>query len=262
MLKQRILTALVLVLVLGGVLFGAPRIMAALVFALIAALGGWEWARLIGGGTVAGRVFPAVVFGLCLLLTQAPAMGVPLLALASAFWFLLVPFWFRSRWSFRADIVGWAIGLLVLLSTFVAMDDMHRGQGPVRLLAVMAIVWIADIAAYFCGRMFGRHKLAPSISPGKTWEGVAGAVVAVEVYGCLMLRIFEIDVVMPVAIFLLAVLTMVSVAGDLFESMLKRQAGMKDSSALLPGHGGILDRIDSLTATLPPVALFIALTSP
>ena len=121
----------------------------------------------------------------------------------------------------------------------------------------MAVVWVADIAAYFTGRAFGRRKLAPSISPGKTWEGAAGAAVAVLAFGFGILAMLGAELqggVAAIAVVLLA-WTAVSIVGDLFESLLKRQAGLKDSGNILPGHGGILDRIDSLTSTLPMVAL-------
>jgi phosphatidate cytidylyltransferase len=125
----------------------------------------------------------------------------------------------------------------------------------------MAMVWMADVAAYFAGRRFGRHKLAPSISPGKTWEGVAGAVVGVVIYGLAVLIASPLKQHVPLnmilMVLLLLLLTALSVAGDLFESLLKRQAEIKDSSQLLPGHGGVLDRIDSLTSTLPIVALLV-----
>ncbi len=125
------------------------------------------------------------------------------------------------------------------------------------------MVWVADIAAYFAGKRFGRHKLAPAISPGKTWEGVVGALAGVAVYGCLLAwiadkqatpisNLFAGSAVLVIAALL--VLAALSVVGDLFESWMKRGAGLKDSSALLPGHGGILDRIDSLTSTLPLAA--------
>ncbi|OYW32201.1 MAG: phosphatidate cytidylyltransferase, partial [Methyloversatilis sp. 12-65-5] len=129
-----------------------------------------------------------------------------------------------------------------------------RAQGLVPLLLLMAVVWIADIAAYFTGRAYGRHKLAPAISPGKTWEGAFGAVIAVQCYGLVIKPLLFAEADMPVwsvwSVILL-LLTAVSIVGDLFESMMKRQAGIKDSSQLLPGHGGVLDRVDSLTATLP-----------
>ena len=131
----------------------------------------------------------------------------------------------------------------------------------VSVLAAMALVWMADVAAYFAGRRFGRHKLAPSISPGKTWEGVGGAVLGVVIYGLVVLIAsplkHHVPANMALMVLLLLVLTALSIAGDLFESLLKRQAEIKDSSQLLPGHGGVLDRIDSLTSTLPIVALLV-----
>jgi phosphatidate cytidylyltransferase len=130
------------------------------------------------------------------------------------------------------------------------------------LLAVLAAVWIADIGAYCAGKTFGRRKLAPAISPGKTWEGALGASLAVLAYGVAMRQAFGIDSI-PLALWLcgLLALTAISIIGDLFESLLKRQAGLKDSSSILPGHGGVLDRIDSLTSTLPAVALLWLLFS-
>jgi phosphatidate cytidylyltransferase len=131
------------------------------------------------------------------------------------------------------------------------------------LLALMAIVWIADSAAYFAGRRFGKRKLAPSISPGKTWEGVYGGLIAVAIYALALLRFAEgtgysAPILAPTAIAWVALvlgLAGVSVVGDLFESQLKRHRGVKDSGKLLPGHGGVLDRIDALMAALPPAAL-------
>jgi phosphatidate cytidylyltransferase len=132
----------------------------------------------------------------------------------------------------------------------------------------MALVWVADIAAYFAGRTWGRHKLAPTISPGKTWEGAAGALIGVLIYATVLglygpargeeLPGFSQCVQMGM---ILLLLTAVSIMGDLFESLAKRQAGVKDSSALLPGHGGVLDRIDSLTSTLPFAALVVVVLS-
>jgi phosphatidate cytidylyltransferase len=131
------------------------------------------------------------------------------------------------------------------------------------LLAMMAIVWIADTAAYFTGRRFGRRKLAPSISPGKTWEGVYGALAAVAIYALLLLSLAAaagstrpLDAIAAaIWVALTLLLTGLSIIGDLFESQLKRQRGVKDSGAILPGHGGVLDRIDALTAAMPPAAL-------
>lgn len=145
---------------------------------------------------------------------------------------------------------------MVLLPAWLAIVQ-FRALGVLTLLAVLSIAWVADIAAYFSGRAFGKHKLAPSVSPGKTWEGVAGAVVGVLILGFAVGPLAGVNTVFWAAI--LVLLTAVSVLGDLFESLLKRLAGIKDSSQLLPGHGGILDRIDSLTAILPVSACFLLL---
>ena len=145
-----------------------------------------------------------------------------------------------------------------LLPAWAAMVEL-QARSPWWLIAVMALVAAADIGAYFAGRAFGRHKLAPSISPGKTWEGAIGAWLAITVYA-LLLFFYASDTLqlgcLPQTLALFWGLFGLSVLGDLFESTLKRQAGIKDSGSLLPGHGGILDRIDSLTAVLPVAALF------
>jgi phosphatidate cytidylyltransferase len=143
-------------------------------------------------------------------------------------------------------------GIIVLLPTWLALARLQ--QEPLRLLALLAVVWIADTAAFFTGKLFGKHKLAPSISPGKTWEGVAGAMVAVALYAW-MVSAMESGHSIEVITGLFLAMTVLSILGDLFESWLKRAAGVKDSSNLLPGHGGILDRIDGVTAALPLAAL-------
>jgi len=133
------------------------------------------------------------------------------------------------------------------------MNAIHaEHNGAEWLLYGLMLVWVADIGAYFSGKRFGRHKLAPAISPGKTLEGLYGAVVAVCVYTVIAANYFGLDIANTVFLLVLAViLTLVSVAGDLFESVLKRERGVKDSGTILPGHGGILDRIDSVLAAMP-----------
>jgi phosphatidate cytidylyltransferase len=152
-------------------------------------------------------------------------------------------------------LVGWA----VLIPTGLAMQDLRDGH-PMWLLGMMGLVWVADIAAYFTGRKFGKHKLAPSISPGKTWEGVAGALLGVTAY---VLVAWSFSGFGPMVLPALLVASWcwvgLAVFGDLFESAIKRQAGVKDSGALLPGHGGLLDRGDALTSTLPLAALAVLL---
>ena len=171
-----------------------------------------------------------------------------LILLAVAFWLLVAPLWLLGRWHAPHALVRAAVGVVVLLPTFAALLYLHA-RGPAVLLGVMAVVWIADTAAYFSGRFFGRHKLAPAISPGKTWEGVAGAFVALALYAAAVSRWGALPW-LPLFLMVWGLLYL-SVLGDLFESWIKRVSGMKDSGAMLPGHGGVLDRIDALTSTLP-----------
>ena len=154
-----------------------------------------------------------------------------------------------------------AVGVLALVPAFAALIELRAGH-PGLLLAVLGTAWISDSAAYLVGRRFGRRKLAPSISPGKTWEGVAGALVAVAVYALAWVALGAPDnrwlggpLAIPALAAVLLALAVVGIIGDLFESLIKRQAGVKDSGNLLPGHGGILDRIDAPVAMLPLAVL-------
>lgn len=150
------------------------------------------------------------------------------------------------------------LGAIVLVAAFGALAQ-FRETGSWLLIAIMAVVWVSDTAAFFCGRRFGRHKLAPSISPAKTWEGVWGALISVAVYAGILIAFFP--AVLPAtyrgAAFVAAalVLAILGIVGDLFESQMKRYAGVKDSGSVLPGHGGILDRIDALMPVLAAAAL-------
>lgn len=255
MLKARVLTALLLVFGLLAVLFFLPAMAVSGTFALITALAAWEWAGLMRSAARARILFAGVVLLSCLILGMRPQDSfLPLWLLAVLFWIALTPFFLLRGWRLRG--MGYVVGWVLLVPTWAALVALH-GRGPLLLLAVLAVVWVADIAAYFAGRAFGRHKLAPAISPGKTWEGVAGAVAGVLVYGLIVSTALPaLQSINPLALVaFLLVLTAFSVIGDLFESLIKRQAGVKDSSQLLPGHGGILDRIDSLTAALPLAAL-------
>jgi len=190
--------------------------------------------------------------GFAALLFAGRAVQLAAFGLAGVFWIALAPGWLaRGIGAGRPDALVVA-GFLVLLPAALAMVSLE----PRLLLAVLALVWIADSAAYFVGRAWGRRKLAPSISPGKTWEGAAGGVAGALVYAIICKRFFA-DVGWVPYLAAAALLAAMSIVGDLFESAAKRRAGVKDSGALLPGHGGILDRIDSATAVLPIAALLL-----
>jgi phosphatidate cytidylyltransferase len=176
----------------------------------------------------------------------------PVLVAATLFWVIVAPIWLARGVSLQHRIALLAAGFIVLVPAGLALAAL----APLQVLAVLVLVWVADTAAYFVGRKWGRRKLAPSISPGKTWEGawggIGGALAYAIICGGLAGGVAWVPLVAGAA--LLAVL---SIVGDLFESAAKRQAGVKDSGTLLPGHGGILDRIDSATATLPLAALLL-----
>jgi phosphatidate cytidylyltransferase len=259
MLKTRVLTALALLAAFLCVLFLLPRPVVALVFAVIAGLGAWEWAGLMAAGSGGRLAFVSVVLISCLAVFGNTTQVFPMFWTAAAlFWLVAAPLWLWRCWPLAghkgiAYVVGWIV-IVPMWAGIVALHD----RNPWLLFASMALVWVADIGAYFTGRAIGRTKLAPTISPGKTWEGVGGAVLATLVYGLLAAMVAGLSVMNNLGwgLFLL-VLVAISVVGDLFESMVKRQAGVKDSGNLLPGHGGVLDRIDSQTSTLPLVALAI-----
>ncbi len=267
MLKQRLLTVAVVLPLFVGLMFLAPNAVWAAVLVLAVAAGGFEWAKLAGLSAVSRSVFVAVVAASCaillLLLLLLPAaqfdhwLLFPLCLLATLFWILLAPAVLHFHWRLKHPLTRSMIGWLVLVPTWLAAVIMQ--QRPVLLLLFFGAVWIADTAAYFTGRRFGKRKLAPRISPGKTIEGLVGAYVAVLIYLTIVLRLYLPEAQLATYVSLWAfgfIVTSLSVEGDLFESWFKRQAGAKDSGDLLPGHGGILDRIDSLTATMPFAVLF------
>ncbi len=276
MLATRVVTAVVALAVLLAMVFLAPRTLWSFFMLAVALVCCWEWSRLCGLGEGARMAFLALstAIGAALWLFEASAptqsftrLALALFAIAALFWVAVAPFWSGGHWkpapSLRA-LAGW----IVVWPTWAATVVL-REAGPWILLAVAALVWVADIAAYFCGRRFGKRKLAPGVSPGKTLEGLIGALVGVSVYGIVLAVIaharpvpfadlFEVDAGIP-AIVAMVALALLSVVGDLFESWMKRGAGRKDSSGLLPGHGGMLDRIDALTSTLPVAALVLTL---
>jgi phosphatidate cytidylyltransferase len=266
MLRTRILTALLIVALLIPAIFLLDRSSWAILTAMITGVGAWEFARLSGfcsSGQVRYGIFVAALAIAGAAFLPAPLFAAVenlMLAISAVFWVLVVPFWLRARWQVQRHWLMALVGLAVLLPTWHALIAL-RERGPGWLLGAILVIALADIAAYFFGRAFGKRKLAPNISPGKTWEGAWGAMATLTALGAaLLLATGSLDAGRFVVVLLaMPALTLVSIAGDLFESMLKRQAGLKDSSNLLPGHGGVLDRIDSHTAALPLVALMLTL---
>ena len=260
--RQRITTALVLapLPILGILLLPTPWLAAFVAAALLAGL--WEWTRLAGLDAPLPR---AAVLTANALMIAALAWGagptlmpVKLVARLGVAWWLVVMLWLSRPTLAAADTPGaraakLLAGSLCVIPAWCAVAWLHaEPQGARWTLFAIALVWAADSGAYFAGSKFGRHKLAPAISPGKTWEGVLGgmatamllAVIALPLLGAAWPQL-------PALAVLTAVTAAVSVVGDLFESLMKRHAGMKDSGTIFPGHGGVMDRIDSLLAALP-----------
>lgn len=267
-LKTRIITALILAPIAIGGIFFLPPLGFALFTGVIIAVGAWEWANMAGIERPLGRVgFALAVAAILIGLLEVPANIV--LWAALVWWlvgFVLVCVYpgGSDRWS--SSTARAVMGLLVLVPAWVGLNHLRTGgfqfggsaSNLLLILYVFCIVWVADIGAYFSGRAFGKAKLAPRVSPGKSWAGVWGGLFAVAVFA-LLIGLWASASSRDIALLMLASLITggISVVGDLMESMLKRFRGIKDSSHLLPGHGGIMDRIDSLTAAIPVFALII-----
>ena len=264
MLKARILTALLLLPLFLAALFFLPDDNWALLMLGIILIGAYEWSNIAAYSRFQSRLYIFLTLLICLafLMTASRSAAIFLYGIAFLFWAILVPLWLRNQWRTRQRPIMALTGWAVLLPTWLALVEL-RAIGPGLLLGLMAAVWIADSAAYFAGRKFGRHKLAPAISPGKTWEGVAGAFFGVTLYGVAWgvgngsAEPFSSGLMW--GMLLLWLLTIFGILGDLFESWMKRVAGLKDSGRLLPGHGGVLDRIDALTAAMPVAAIALLL---
>ena len=260
MLKTRVVTALVLAAVLFLALSVLPAPAGSIFFAIALLIGAWEWARLAGFTAPAARIayvlVTAALGAIAYAATRDAANLHGLLAIACAWWGVAAA-WLALRPGSVNTLSALLAGQLVLVPTGIAIDTLLAGRvlasGVALLLCMMLVVWAADIGAYFVGRRFGRLKLAPAVSPNKTWEGVIGGTLFAVAVGVAEARWLGV----PMAPYLGLVLVVVcaSIVGDLTESMFKRVAGLKDSGALLPGHGGVLDRIDSITAAAPFFAL-------
>ena len=264
MLAVRILTAAALLAAFIAAVLLLDRAYLALIAGLIVASGAHEWASLLGMKPRAAALYAAactiVYTGIAIWMWPVAASVMPMPAIligTLAFWGLAVPLWLAYGMQSSSRLLLSAAGIAVLVPAGLAMVALPRGL----LLAILGLAWVSDTAAYAVGRGFGRRKLAPSISPGKTIEGAAGAVVASVAYAAILaVAMPEIGAHVrgiawvPYAAVAIA-LCGCGIVGDLFESLAKRHAGVKDSGKLLPGHGGVLDRIDSACAVLPVGAL-------
>jgi phosphatidate cytidylyltransferase len=283
MLKTRILTALVILPVVFVALFLFPNWAWDLFTLGIALVACWEWSRFCAFPGRAKRVYfaislliSAIVFVAYLLPTWIDFHAIALgsFVVSALFWVLVVPVWLGKTWRPKGKRSFWiaaVAGWVVIFPTWLAFLALHD-MSPWMLLTFALIVWVADICAYFVGKSIGRRKLAPAISPGKTVEGALGAVVGVALYFFAWQQLaapaaargddwaLQLQSHGWVLFFFFLLLACASVLGDLFESWMKRGVGMKDSSSLLPGHGGMLDRIDALTSTLPLAGLYLFLS--
>ncbi len=281
MLRTRVITALVLLAVLVAATFWTSPFQFAVFVSVVLALGVLEWTRLMGLTSILSRTAYMVLFLFCMLgLAGLLGLGPSALTLERSVVLAVtgagVAFWCLAAWlvmSFPATRTLWAtwprtalMGLFTLLPVWCALIQLkYLNSAGYLVLAVIALVSVADIGAYFVGRAWGSSKLAPQVSPGKSWAGFWGGLSASALLACLLLVPVNafVETLNPFSILLLlltaVVVAVFSVLGDLFESMLKRSQGMKDSGRLLPGHGGVLDRIDSLTAAAPVFVFFLLL---
>ncbi|MEM7565178.1 MAG: phosphatidate cytidylyltransferase [Pseudomonadota bacterium] len=259
MLKQRIVTAVLLAIVVVGTIVFAEHIWVRLLFTLVLGVAVQELLNLTLKLSPSVKIILTALFTLLFWFSLDPVQQSWLYwqSVGGAFLWLLITlslFFYRHQgdYSLLIRILLLGLGLDLIWICCHGLIYLHQENGAEMLLFLFTLVWIADIGAYFSGRRFGKHKLAPLISPGKTWEGVAGGVLLNLIWIMLIFQVFDGWGIPLIAFVSIAVATSaISVVGDLFESILKREAGVKDSGRLLPGHGGVLDRIDGVIAATP-----------
>lgn len=266
MLRERVITALVLLALLIPAVLSRHPIWFELLTALLIGAAGWEWGRLCGLGTAVSVLSGVALFLGCAVVGPAYGLEIP-----STIWAGVTVLWIvggavalrAGPEGFKAlnGVVRFLVGWLLIGAAWAALVA-SRERGLAYLATVCALVWLADIAAYFVGRAIGKRKLAPTISPGKSWEGAIGGLVAVLVLGVVVVAVtahphgnlfwmLRADFGWFGLLLGCAALVALAITGDLVESLVKRAAGAKDSSGLLPGHGGVLDRIDALLPVFP-----------
>ena len=274
MFKQRVITAVALAAAFLAMLLNLSALAFSLVISLLVVIAGWEWSNLMKLSSAVGKAGYLLLLSLSMAAASHwlglferfdQARAQQMFQVAAALWAIIF-LWIQG---YPSSAILWAarpmlglLGLLLLTFTWAAVASiLHHESGQWLLLLAIAIIALADIGGYLAGNLLGKHKLAPIISPGKTWEGFAGGM-SFQLLLIVGLVIVLPDVVLSSLFILIIPVALYSVLGDLFESMLKRHSGVKDSSQLLPGHGGVLDRIDGIMAALPLFALLFTLTSP
>jgi len=262
MLYQRILTATPLAVLVAWIIFFQPSVVFFYFVLFIVLIAAYEWAKLSGVQNIFLKAAFAIFMGITVWLIQQYAQNYRLwIIYAAVLWWFGVTFYLQKAKpkavSSELNVYKLLAAFIVLPAATLAMRDIHAlDQGAYWLFFAISLVWMADNGAYFSGKKFGKHKLAPDISPGKTKEGLLGAIIATSLYTLLASYYFGLNSEKTAFLMLLSIiLTFISVTGDLYFSFLKREAGVKDSGNILPGHGGILDRIDSVLAAMP---VFIA----
>jgi phosphatidate cytidylyltransferase len=259
MLKQRILTALVALIVVAGALLFLPTWATRLIIAALMVVAAWEWSGLLPGQPQPAQ--RTMYVGLIVMLVAtlfylvSAATGSQMFFAFAAGWWALAFIWLLFHPTPIPTAVGWICGALIIVPAWYSLDWIFLRNG-MSLLLLLLIVVGADTGAFFSGKLFGRVKLAPQISPGKTWEGVIGGMVVVAVVAAVyaMQTGGKLAVYLPLCL----AIAVISIVGDLTVSVFKRKAGVKDSGRLFPGHGGVLDRIDSIAAAAPVFALALA----
>ena len=277
MLKQRVLTALVLVPFIIWSILSFSHLALAIEMGVIVMLAGWEWARLAGFQQQLVRVSYSLVTAGCLLLFAwilhaYPALLTTILYISLAWWILAIflitkankePIAAIEIYKSSTSILNLLLGLMIMIGAYVAVIGMHQKSdyGATYILVLFILIWGADTFAYFTGKALGKHKLARNVSPGKSWEGVAGGLLGTVIVAYIISIYLGLENQDTWYFIVIAIITVLfSIVGDLIISLYKRRVGVKDSSQLLPGHGGILDRIDSMLSA-SPVFLLCLLTA-